>query len=214
MEIKKVKNRSVLFTSAPAATWDLNVHLIRGNKNNYIIDTGLGGLNTAPIREYIKNDPKPLILINTHHHWDHIWGNSLFGGNIIIAHSRCRELIESKWELMLQRSKHYISGEIEMSLPNLVFEEELYFPEDKIRLLYTPGHTEDCISVVDEEEGILNAGDNIGDTMEELLPELYGAAKDYRETILRYSKLDFDTCISGHNRILGKEVIRSIQSML
>jgi len=30
---------------------------------------------------------------------------------------------------------------VEKHLPNLTFEEEIYFSEDQIRIIYTPGHT-------------------------------------------------------------------------
>jgi len=210
MEIKKIKNRNVLFTSSPSDFWDLNLHLIMGEKNNYIIDTGLGSLGVAPIKEYIKNDPKPVVVINTHYHWDHIWGNSSMKDNIIISHKLCREMIESNWEVMMQKNKGYVCGEAEMYLPNLVFEEELYFPEDKIRIIYTPGHTIDSITVIDEEEKVINAGDNIGDNMDEIVPSLYCDPKLYNDTLLKYQKIDFDTCISGHNVVQGKEVIEKI----
>ena len=214
MEIRKIKNRSVLFTSSPASTWNLNVHLIMGEKNNYIIDTGVGSLGIAPVKEYIKNDLKPVVVVNTHYHWDHIWGNGLFRENIIVSHKMCREMIESKWEEMIQKNKQYICGEAYMYLPNLVFEKELYFPEDKIRIIYTPGHTIDSISVLDEEEKIINVGDNIGDNLDELIPSLYCELSEYTDTLMKYSKMDFDTCISGHNVVLGKEVINRIKSML
>ena len=54
-----------------------------------------------------------------------------------------------KWEI-------YIMGEVEMCLPNLVFENAIYFPDDKIRIFHTPGHPIDSISVFDEEEKVLN----------------------------------------------------------
>lgn len=214
MQVKKVKKRNILFSSSPAATWDLNMHLIMGDKNNYVVDTGLGPLSAAPIKEYIKHDSKPLIVINTHHHWDHVWGNSLFKGAVIVSHMFCREMIMAKWEEMRQKNSAYICGELEMYLPNLVFEKEIYFPEDKVRIIYTPGHTRDSISVLDEEEGVINAGDNIGDNMNEILPSLYGDLEDYRETLFKYSKMDFDTCISGHNQVLKKDVIQAIRDLL
>ncbi|WP_454055173.1 MBL fold metallo-hydrolase [Clostridium sp. Marseille-Q7071] len=214
MEIKKIKNRNVLFTSSPSDFWDLNLHLIMGEKNNYIIDTGLGSLGIAPIKEYIKNDPKPVVVINTHYHWDHIWGNSSMKDNIIISHKLCREMIESNWEVMMQKNRDYVCGEVEMYLPNLVFEEELYFPEDKIRIIYTPGHTIDSISIIDEEEKVINVGDNIGDNMEEIIPSLCCEPKVYTNTLLKYTNIDFDTCISGHNVVQGKEIIDKILSKL
>lgn len=212
MKIKKVKNRSILFTYS--SDWDLNLHLILGSKYNYIIDTGLGPLSIDPIKEYIKDDNKSIIVINTHHHWDHIWGNSSLQDHIIISHRLCRELVESKWQEMLQKNNKYVNGKVEMCLPNLTFDKELYFPEDKIRIIYTPGHTIDSISVIDEEEKIINVGDNVGDTVDEIIPSIYGEKELYIETLLGYQEIDFDTCISGHNIILGKDVIEKILSKL
>lgn len=74
MKIRKIKDRGVLFTHSNPG-WDLNVYLIMGRKCNYIIDTGLGSLSIDPIKDYIKNDNKKTIVINTHYHWDHVWGN-------------------------------------------------------------------------------------------------------------------------------------------
>ena len=212
MRIQKVKNRGVLFTYS--TEWDLNLYLIQGEKYNYIIDTGLGPLSIDPVKEYIKNDNKPIIVINTHYHWDHIWGNCGFDDCIIISHQLCKEMIESKWEDMSQKNKRYAHGELEMCLPNLTFDGELHFPEDKIRLIYTPGHTIDSISVLDEKEKVLNAGDNIGDTVEEIVPSIYTEKQIYLDTLYKYKEMDFDTCVSGHNIILGKEVIDNIISML
>ncbi|MDP4090884.1 MAG: MBL fold metallo-hydrolase [Bacillota bacterium] len=210
MQIQKIKNRNILFTYDEIPEWDLNLHLILGRKYNYIIDTGLGAMSVEPIKEYIKNDTKPLIVINTHHDWDHIWGNGEFKDSIIISHRLCRELMEAKWDKMLSRNGRYIYGKVEKQLPSLTFENELYFPEDRIRIIYTPGHTVDSISVLDEEDKVLNAGDNIGDTVDEIVPEISADKVLYIDTLLSYRELDFDTCVSGHNVVLGKEVIEEI----
>lgn len=210
MKIQKIKNRGFLFTFYNSPEWDLNIHLIMGKKHNFIIDTGLGSLSIDPIKEYINNDCKPIIVVNTHYHWDHIWGNGEFKDSIIISHRLCREIIESQWDDMIEKNKRYCYGDVEKYLPNLVFEKELYFPEDKIRIIYTPGHTIDCISVVDEEEKVINVGDNIGDTIEEIVPEVDCEEKLYIDTLLKYKKIDFDTCISGHNVVLDKQVVDSI----
>jgi len=213
MNIQKIKNRSTLFTY-DNGSWDLNLHLIRANKYNYIIDTGLGSLSVEPIIEIIKNDNKPSIVINTHYHWDHIWGNSAFRDSIIISQRLCRDLILEKWVYMMNRNGSFCNGAAELCLPSLVFDKELYFPEDKIRLFHTPGHTADSISVLDEEEGVLNVGDNVGDTMEEIIPSIDTDMEQYIETLLKYQTLDFDTCISGHNFTLPKDVIDKIYNLV
>lgn len=209
MKIEKLTNRNIVF-KYNMAEWDLNIHLIIGNKYSFIIDTGLGSMSTAPIKEYLKSNPNPIIVINTHYHWDHVWGNSSFGECTIISHKRCREMMESRWDDMFRKQKQFIRGEVQKCLPNLVFEDSLYFPDDKIKLVYTPGHTADCISVLDEEEGIINTGDNIGDTIDDIVPSIETDREVYMKTLKKYQCMDFDTCISGHNVILGKDIFNKI----
>lgn len=213
MKTTRVKRRSIVFTY-PVAGWDLNIHLIVGGRFNYLIDTGLGSLSIAPVLEHLKGSRNPLIVINTHHHWDHVWGNHAFAGDMIISHSRCRDQMESKWDEMLTAKRQYIQGEANKCLPNMVFDETLYFPEDRIRLFHTPGHTFDSISVLDEAEGVLNAGDNIGDTMEELVPSIETDTKIYAGTIMRYKEMDVQACVSGHNGILDSSVFEMIRMLL
>jgi len=212
MIVKKIKNRSLLFTHENMPEWELHLHLILGNKHNFLIDTGLGSLSVEPVQEVLKASQKPLIVINSHYHWDHVWGNGAFKASTIISHRLCRESLEQKWENMLEENGHYAFGTIEKELPNLTFDTELYFPEDKIRIFYTPGHSSDSISVLDEEEKILNVGDNIGDTVDEIVPGIECERSIYLNTLNIYKNIDFDTCISGHNRVMGKEVLELILS--
>ncbi|WBL49167.1 MBL fold metallo-hydrolase [Clostridium estertheticum] len=171
-------------------------------------------MSVAPIIEYIKNDTKQIIVINTHYHWDHTWGNGSFENCMIISHKLCRETLQSEWTDMIQNNSHRCYGEVKMNLPNLVFEQELYFPEDKIRLFYSPGHTIDSISVLDEEEKVLVVADNIGESMEDIIPSLDCDKEVYMNTIKKYEQMDFDTCISGHNTVLNKKVIGKILGMM
>lgn len=214
MIIKNIKNRNILFTHENLNEWDLHLHVILGNKHNFLIDTGLGSLSVEPVKEVLKNSPKPLIVINSHYHWDHVWGNGTFKGATIISHRLCREILEQKWENMLEKNRRYAFGTIEKELPNLIFDKELYFPEDKVRIFYTPGHTSDSISVIDEEERILNIADNIGDNLDEIVPGLECAEEIYLNTLNIYKNIDFDTCVSGHNSIMGKEVLDLILGKL
>ena len=54
---------------------------------------------------------------------------------LIVAHQFCREMIVSEWEMIMQKKSQSCYGKVVMQLPNLVFQEELYFAEDKMRLL-------------------------------------------------------------------------------
>lgn len=213
MKTEKIGNRSVMFTFT-LPEWDLNLHLIRAQKRNYLIDTGLGSESVAPIIAYLNGDPKPLTVINTHHHWDHVWGNHCFDGNTVIAHELCRQMIAREWTEMLERNQRFVRGTARCRLPDLVFNQTLAFPDDHIKLFYTPGHSPDCISVYDEEDRVLNAGDNIGDTTDEIVPELKTAPAIYQNTLRLYAGLDITACLSGHNKVLGAEVFGQISDQV
>jgi glyoxylase-like metal-dependent hydrolase (beta-lactamase superfamily II) len=209
MTIEKVKSRNIVFRYHPAE-WDLNIHLIMGDKYNYIVDTGLGSKSVAPVKEYIKDSRKQMIVINTHYHWDHVWGNHAFCDCPIVSHTLCREITAAKWDEMMSRNGSFVRGEARMCLPNLVFQDMLYFPDDGIRIFHTPGHTQDCISVLDEVEGIINVGDNIGDTVDEIVPEIDTEKDVYIDTLRKYRQFGFDTCISGHNVTLGRDALDTV----
>lgn len=213
MNMQKIKSRNLMFRF-PVDGWELNLHVILGRKYNYVVDTGLGSLSVAPIQEILSGSPLPVVVINTHHHWDHVWGNHAFAGSTIIAHPLCRQRIAQRWDDMLRRNGQHLRGEAQLCLPDLVFEGELYFPDDSIRLLHTPGHTLDSISVLDEVDSVLDAGDNIGDDMVEIVPSLETNPEVYRYTLARYRGLAFDTCLSGHNVPLGRDVLDLIEQRL
>ncbi|MFZ7132502.1 MAG: MBL fold metallo-hydrolase [Eubacteriales bacterium] len=214
MQLHEIKERNFLFTFAPDPSWNLNLHLIRGKQFDYIIDTGLGSLSVKPILDLIKKDSKNIIVINTHYHWDHIWANHIFKNNIIISHTKCRDMMEAQWDYMIHKNEDYLQGKTIKTLPNLVFDNEINFPEDHIRVFYTPGHTIDSISILDEEEKVLHAGDNIGDTLEEIIPSIDTDNITFKNTLIQYQGLDFDTCVSGHNQILPKDIIYTMLKKL
>lgn len=213
MHIQGIKKRGTLFVFSPDE-WNLNVYIIYGKEHTFVIDTALGFGSMSTVLAHAKQNGKPIVVVNTHHHWDHIWGNGSFAGCSIIAHKRCPDLIRSTWDTSKSKNERYCDGEASMYLPTLTFDSELYFPSDKITLFYSPGHTADSISVLDEEDKVLIAGDNIGDTPHDLLPSLACSNAQYRETLQRYSELDFDTIISGHNIVLHKDVIGNIVALL
>lgn len=213
MKMQRIGRRNYMVTFALGA-WDLNLHFITGRRYNYVIDTGLGSHSMAPVLAWLQRCPKPVVVVNTHFHWDHIWGNHCAADALIVSHRLCRDIIADKWDDMLAQNGQYVRGTVEKALPTLVFEQALYFPDDGIRLLYTPGHTIDCISVYDEADKVLNAGDNIGDTLDELLPSIETDKAVFAQTIHQYQRLDVAACISGHNVLLDAAVFGQILDLL
>ncbi|MCL2702432.1 MAG: MBL fold metallo-hydrolase [Defluviitaleaceae bacterium] len=214
MKPVKITERNIMFTQPMGEGYDLNLGLILGNKYNYVIDTGLGSGSVAPVLEYTANDGKPVIAVNTHWHWDHIFGNFVFEKSFIIAHSACRELIEKNWDEIDRGCAKYKDGEMRKCLPNTVFEGEIRFPEDGVVIFHSPGHSADCISVYDAVDKVLHAGDNIGDTEEEIVPWIDTDMETFRKLIETYKRYDFDFCVSGHNKPQTKAVLARMEAGL
>jgi glyoxylase-like metal-dependent hydrolase (beta-lactamase superfamily II) len=213
MPVQQLKGRTVWFTQKTPA-WNVNFQLILGDRHNFVVDTGVGSQSMEPVKEWIANHPKPLVVVNTHHDWDHVWGNGALPATVIVAHKLCGEYLSENWDKILQENAQHALGTVVKSLPTLVFDREIYFPEDGVRIFHTPGHTADSISVLDEKDGILNVGDNIGMTKEAILPYLHCGKEVYRPTLALYQSLGFDTVLSGHNVALGREVFDEIELKL
>lgn len=208
MRVQNIGKRSTVITY-DLKDWNLNLHIIEGDRHDYIIDTGLGSASVLPILELLTGK-KPVVVINTHHHWDHVWGNWVFKDSLIISHRLCRQTIVQKWDDMAAKNGRYIDGEAKMLLPNVTIDGGICFEDDGISISYTPGHTEDSISVFDERDGVLNAGDNIGDTAEDIVPSLACPKEAYIKTLKLYHSMNFEHCVSGHNEIMGRDVIERI----
>ena len=194
--------------------WDLNLHIIKAEHRNYVIDTGCGSENMQAVLAELAGNDKPLVVINSHHHYDHVWGNAVFRDALIVAHKLCYEIADEEWETEVKAHKQYVRGDTSKHLPNLLFEKELYFADDGIRLLHVPGHTPDSICIYDEVEKVLDAADNIGDNMEEILPNLDCDEAVYRSSLAVFAVLPFEICLSGHNQPLGREVLGLIDQAL
>ncbi|MCL2409856.1 MAG: MBL fold metallo-hydrolase [Oscillospiraceae bacterium] len=165
MQILKITNRNTIFTAKENATSTVNTGIIRGKTHNFIIDTGTGGDFTKAMLNYLGDDPLPIVVINTHHHWDHVYGNWMFEGNQIIAHKLCAEFLDNDWTEKMEEVKAHgavFHGEVHKCLPNRLIDAPLYFPDDGVLIFPNPGHSVDCISVFDEIDKILYLGDNFG----------------------------------------------------
>jgi len=209
MKINRLSSRHVVFANSMHPSWILNLHLIIGKKYNYIIDTGFGPENLDEIYD-IGGMDRPYIIINSHFHWDHIWGNCNAKNFPIISHRLCPELISKSFDTYYEKNRQYACGHVTQQNPTILFDKELYFAEDKIRIFHTPGHTVDSISVYDEEEKVLNIADNIGDTGNSLIPDLDCGKEVYLKTLEIYKSLWLEKCICAHNDIFGKNIIDEI----
>ena len=190
-----------------------NCFIISGINRNYVIDTGFGSDTADIIKKQITND-KEIVVINTHYHWDHIWGNCGFKESFIISHMKCPEMIIQDWNKKVEKYAYCKRGEVTILLPNILIDKEMVFVDDGVRLFNTIGHTLDGICIFFEKEKILFVGDNIGDNEKEIIPSLECEKQKYKEELYNYKKINPDIILSGHNLPLASDFLDEIINAL
>lgn len=206
MDIKKIGDRGVLFTFYELGGFETNVYVINGHKHIFIADTFLGPKAMEGVKEYIGSNftLKPIVIFNSHFHWDHIWGNCAFKDGVIISHEICREIILKSGKEGMIKNSRYMMGDVELIPPEVTFTESLTFNDDGVKFFHSPGHTQDSSSMIDMEEKILFAGDNI----ESPIPYLnYNNLDKYLETLEGYLKMDDVRIIAGHCHEIDRGLI-------
>lgn len=216
MEIRKLSPRCIRFSLKPLNRWDLYSYLLIGDKNIYVIDTGCGQNDAKYIKDYIKKEKigKPIIIINTHYHWDHIWGNAYFNSKFIISSEECYKMINNNWDGMLKRNLEYVNGKTEKCLPNVTFSDKLSIKDDNLELVYLTGHTLDGICIYDKVDKFLYVGDNIGDDEEYIIPQLESTKEEYLCSLQKMMEFDCQYVLSGHNDIQNKKFIQNIIDLI
>ncbi|HMN12959.1 MAG TPA: MBL fold metallo-hydrolase [Bellilinea sp.] len=181
-----------------------------------IIDTLATPEETMEMRDFIQMQLNVPIryVINTHYHADHSWGNYLFPGAAIIAHTVCREKLEKLGPASLEEAKVHNPSfrSARIVLPNITFDSgSLTIRTGKKTLIVsiTPGHSDDGISVLIEEDRVLFAGDSF-------LPLPYivdGDPEATIETIKYIGGMGLENIIQGHGDIILRgEIEEAVKS--
>ncbi len=136
-------------------------YLISENDKAVIIDPGAEGQR---LYDYLNNNNLELkYIINTHGHFDHIAANDFLKkktGAKILAHPDADlKFKDSKLNLSKQfMNKNVNSAPLDRALTE---QEEFHFEGLKLKVIYTPGHSQDGISIYIPSEKVVFSGDCI-----------------------------------------------------
>jgi len=141
-------------------------------------------------------------LLNTHHHGDHASGNVKIRemGINIIAHKNIRENF-----LRIKQP-----GE-----PNITFANEsaVYLGGVEVKLMWLGrGHTNGDTVIYFPDLKTVHTGDLIIDAMPVIDYAGGGSAVEFIQTIDNLLKIDFDTMIPGHGRVMNKDDVRAYRA--
>ncbi len=179
--------------------------VITGTQWAVVIDTLALPEETLAMRSFIEEELLVPVryVINTHYHADHTWGNCFFPGATVISHTLCRQMMADRGQAALDaaRRQNPIFKQVKLVFPHITFDKgemSLRVGKKNLILFPTPGHSQDGISVLVEEDRVLFAGDAF-------LPLPYvvdGELEELIATIKRIGKMGLENIIQGHGDII------------
>ena len=192
-----------------------NMFLVAGTERAALIDTGMGIGDLRAAAQALTR--LPVMVCNTHWHWDHIGSNSQF--DEIAIHAREFKLLTREQDVAGIREQMG-RPEVQAILPT-GFDRALYRIATKpgtrslshgemidlggrsLRVIQTPGHSAGHVSYFDEQHGLLFSGDMA------YAGPLYACFKGgdpvaFQASAHRLAELADDVRLiaPGHNRVL------------
>jgi glyoxylase-like metal-dependent hydrolase (beta-lactamase superfamily II) len=201
----------------------VNSYLIEGRDSALLIDAGFGVTN---LRYFVQSlTAKPLIVVNTHGHPDHVGGNHQFDKVYVGAGD-----IETARGFLDPKNMKPIT---DMILKDIPIPDSLKFTDTTnlqatvlvpitdgyvfklgnrdIKVIGVPGHTPGSICLIDEKHELLFTGDNNSAEVwlffEESLP-----VATYLQSLLKLNKLNnkFNMLLPGHGPAVKKEILEDL----
>ena len=179
--------------------------VVAGPQWAVVIDTLALPDETLTIREFIEHELNVPVryVINTHYHADHTWGNCFFPGATVIAHARCRDLLEERGipSLEVAKKQNPALRQVKIVLPQMTFangELTLRVGKKNLILSLATGHSQDGIAVLVEEDRILFAGDSF-------MPLPYivdGDIDEIMASIKRMGRMGLENIVQGHGDVI------------
>jgi cyclase len=214
MQRERVADDIYVFTSDLYA--QVTAGVIVTSEGAVVIDTLVYPEESQQIKRFVDTRLGTSVryVINTHFHADHTTGTCFFTGARVIAHARCRELLDKRGRVSLQQVKSAAPEmrDVELVLPDIVFDGgplNLQIGNKTLQLWATPGHSPDSIVCLVKEDRVLFAADT-------LMPIPYfvdGSYDDFLDSLNGLRNGNFENVIQGHGEvILRGEVEEKIQT--
>jgi hydroxyacylglutathione hydrolase len=182
-----------------------NAYLVRGKNRTIMIDVGLSSNfpHLLECLEYLDCPPGKIdVVVLSHEHLDHIGAAYRFGGRTLIAaHRLAANKIMLRDDFSMLRKM--------FNEPAVPIDVDLWLEEGnvidlgnfRLDVMYTPGHTSACISLFDQDRGLLFAADTLmpGGVMGGVFGS--GSIADYIQSLQRLRGLNSKILLSGHGRL-------------
>lgn len=201
---------------------ETHAYLLNGNEYSLLIDTGLGIKNIYD--EVIKLTDKPVIVVATHIHWDHIGGHQYFPN--FYVHKDEIDWLNGKFPLPLEQIKGYVTERCELPKDFDINKYEFFQGTAKrilqdndtidigdrvISVLHTPGHSPGHMCFYENSRGYLFTGDLVyKDTLLAYYPSTDPMA--YLQSIKKIEALSAKRIFPAHHSLdIHPEILTRIK---
>jgi glyoxylase-like metal-dependent hydrolase (beta-lactamase superfamily II) len=198
---------------------DQNIGVVVGGERALVIDTRSSTVQAREVIEDLRRvTPLPWVVLDTHHHWDHVFGNAAFRPAEVWGHERCvARMLERSAEAIEEVGRAIPSlaaelAEVEVSPPDVTVGDgepariDLGGRVVEVRYLGR-AHTDDDVVAWLAEDGILFAGDLV----EEGAPPSFGDAYPLEWPATDEALLDLGAAaiVPGHGRVVDGPFVRA-----
>lgn len=139
-----------------------NCYLVWDSKESIVIDPG-SAKEVYQIKDKLEEfDLKLKYIINTHSHFDHIGGNQFLKSNyntkLGISKKESKNLVDPEKNL-----SKYMGTVIKSPNSDFYLESKdtIYFGNEKLEIIYCPGHSQGSIALYNDKNDLLFSGDTI-----------------------------------------------------
>lgn len=191
---------------------DLNVGVVVGTDGVLIVDTRASERQARELLEELRRlTPKAVRwVVNSHWHWDHVLGNSVFDDAEIIGHEVCREVLIERAEETKEAAIRWMPSEDHDDIyrtvvvpPSKVFGERLSMDIGRHVELehHGRGHTDADIIIRVPDAGVVF----MGDLVEEGAPPAFGDSfpLEWPATLELASMGSEHLVVPGHGEVVG-----------
>ena len=201
-------------------SWGLNnTGFLLGRKHVLAIDTCFTERRTRALIDALRSraGTRPVrVLVNTHHHGDHTFGNYLLAGEAtIVGHELCREALLREGFAAHRLFPGVEWGTVELAPPEVTFRDRLglWLDDLRVELIHVgPAHTTNDVVAWIPERKVLYTGDVVfnGGTPFALA----GSVAGWLEALDRLRALGAETIVPGHGAVCGPQVFDDIEAYL
>lgn len=184
----------------PFSEYQTNCYIVTVNEKDIIIDPGRGAADW--VKKNVKN---PVAILNTHGHFDHVWGDKELKDFFNIP------VYAPKDDVFMIKEDPFSQGTPSCDVDIEVEGDNTFFIDGvEVRFLHFPGHTSGCSAI--EIEDAFFSGDFIFQRSIGRVDFPYSNPLDMKNSINKFLKIDYDKKVyPGHG---GTTTIKAEQKTL